>query len=464
MAALPNDPDLGWLRNRAKDVQRDHPEWTLADAQRHQARHFGFPSWPALKHHVEFVRAYRRAPDEVPAQRDPADEFLRLACLTYGVDDPSRRRLAAEVGRSLPTGENVWLAAARADTAVLRRLLTRERASREGGPFGWAPLTYLAYSRHDPDLDEEQVLEAARLLLDHGADPNTGYLWHGLPSPFTVLTGCFGEGEQGPAAQPEHPHGFALARLLLEHGADPNDAQTLYNRCFSADDGHLELLFEFGLGAGDGGPWKRRLGPAAMSPQELLARQLGWAVVQGMDARVELLVAHGVDPDLRVDIHGVHAASAHAAAVAAGRTSTAHLLERLGADSSRTRVVDRVIAAVLAGTHVARDQVRAAIDHRPGLVAWAAEQGNLVGVRRAVGLGWDINRLARTDVPSNEPWQTALHAAADRGDIAMIELLLSLGADPTITDARFDATPRAWAEHAGHPAAATLLAHSPEAP
>jgi ankyrin repeat protein len=97
-------------------------------------------------------------------------------------------------------------------------------------------------------------------------------------------------------------------------------------------------------------------------------------------------------------------------------------------------------------------------------VAWAAEQGNLVGVRRAVGLGWDINRLARTDVPSNEPWQTALHAAADRGDIAMIELLLSLGADPTITDARFDATPRAWAEHAGHPAAATLLAHSPEAP
>ena len=33
------------------------------------------------------------------------------------------------------------------------------------------------------------MLGAARTLLQAGADPNAGYLWHGLPTPFTVLTG-----------------------------------------------------------------------------------------------------------------------------------------------------------------------------------------------------------------------------------------------------------------------------------
>ena len=126
------------------------------------------------------------------------------------------------------------MAATRCHVEGLRRLLADNLAlaSREGGPFEWAPLTYLAYARHDPDVSEAAALASLQLLLDHGADPDTGYLWHGLPSPFTALTGCFGEGEGGPINQPAHPHGIALARALLEAGADANDAQTLYNRMF----------------------------------------------------------------------------------------------------------------------------------------------------------------------------------------------------------------------------------------
>ena len=71
MADLPDDPDLGWLRKQAKRLKREHPQWRLADAQRDLARHFEFPSWPALKRYVELVRSYRRAPDEVPEQADP---------------------------------------------------------------------------------------------------------------------------------------------------------------------------------------------------------------------------------------------------------------------------------------------------------------------------------------------------------------------------------------------------------
>ena len=185
-----------------------------------------------------------------------------------------------------------------------------------------------------------------------------------------------------------------------------------------------------------------------MSPAEMLGRQLGWAVVHGMDERVELLVEHGVDPATPISMYGVRAESAYAAALAAGQTSTAELLSRLGVESE-VSPEERVVAAVLAGDDPDPAHVASAIAARPGLVAWAAHHGNHEALRRAVGLGWDINRRARTDVPSDEPWETGLHAAAGNGDAATVLLLLELGADPQVTDARFGATPALWARHFG---------------
>ena len=144
---------------------------------------------------------------------------------------------------------SIFAAAAAADEDATRALLAADPtlAHREGGPYGWEPLLYLAYARHDPAIRESATLGTARLLLDHGADPNAGYLWHGLTSPFTALTGALGGGE---GDQPEHPHGFALASLLLDAGADANDAQVLYNRQFGADDRHLALLLGPRVGPG----------------------------------------------------------------------------------------------------------------------------------------------------------------------------------------------------------------------
>ena len=80
-------------------------------------------------------------------------------------------------------------------------------------------------------------------------------------------------------SQPRHPESIALARLLLDRGAEPNDGQTLYNRMFGTDDDHLVLLFEYGLGRGDGGVWRRRLGPEAVDePRKLVRDLLRWAV------------------------------------------------------------------------------------------------------------------------------------------------------------------------------------------
>ena len=181
-------------------------------------------------------------------------------------------------------------------------------ARADGGPYRWTPLFSLAYARHDPEVGRDAVLDTANALLEHGADPNSGYLWHGLPTPFTVLTGIFGEGEGGPSRQPRHPHSQAFARLLLENGADPNDGQALYNRMFEPGNDHLELLFEFGLGTGDGGPWRARLRDAVDAPAALVQGQLQWAVVHAMRERVELLgdrpvveqlLSLGADPDVR---------------------------------------------------------------------------------------------------------------------------------------------------------------------
>jgi ankyrin repeat protein len=52
---------------------------------------------------------------------------------------------------------------------------------------------------------------------------------------------------------------------------------------------------------------------------------------------------------------------------------------------------------------------------------------------------------------------TALHLAAQNGDLDTIRTLLDLGADPTVEDGLYHATPAGWAEHGGHRRAMELL-------
>jgi hypothetical protein len=487
---LPDDPSFEQLRKQAKELQRAvrdgdpdalaevaarSPQSSLTEdvrgtfplrtAQLVLARRHGFPSWARLKHHLEVVEQYSRAPDRVESLSDPADEFLRLSCLTYGEDDPTRWAAARELLHAHPDipSRSIHAAAAVAEPELVRRFLDRDRtlARIEGGPHRWTPLFYLAYTRHDPDVTEAAAVATTKELLLHGADPNEGYLWHGMPTPFTVLTGIFGEGEGGPVLQPRHPHSLALARVLLDAGADPNDGQTLYNRMFEPGNDHLELLFEYGLGQGDGGLWRTRLGEAVESPGQMLGRQLSWAVMHEMTERVRLLVSHGVDvdgvlPDGRTPTE---------LAAVCGNVEMVHELRRLGASAPDLDPVDAIVAAALAGD---AEQVRSiaaahasALDEarrtRPALVVWAAARRRNEAIRLLATLGFDVNARGRRDVPRDDPWETALHVAASRGDVEMARLLLSLGADPSIRDGRFDAPPLSWAGYSEQPAMIALL-------
>ena len=459
---LPEQPSLEQLRNQAKDLRRTSgiPLW---EAQLAVARRYGFTSWTRLKQHVELLTRYSRFPERVATESD-AGTFLRLACLSYYDDEPGRWEQARRILERAPelAEGDVYVAAATADAGALRRVLAADPAAarREGGPFRWEPLCYLAYARHDPGISLAATLESARLLLDAGADPNSGYLWHGLTTPFTVLTGVFGEGEAGPVRAPRHPHSLALARLLLEAGADPNDGQALYNRMFEPGNDHLELLFEFGLGTGDGGPWRRRLGDALDTPAEMVRGQLGWAVTHGMTERVRLLVEHGVDVTAPLD--GVTAASM---AATTGHADLVDYLVAHGAPPVDLPPADAFVAAALAADRPRLGRLLA--DHpglagelraaRPALITWAAACGNPAAVEILAELGFDVNAKGRTDMPSDQPWQTALHKAAEDGNVELARTLLRLGADPDIRDHRFDSTPLGWARHFGQQSIIELL-------
>lgn len=324
-STLPTNPSLDRIRDDARALQhavraarpeafetvrQHHPRPDLAlagqrfalhDAQLTMARRYGFTGWPALVHYLNLAAELSTDPGAVPeAGLDAADRFCALSSLRYREDDaPPRWQAAADLVTTDPAlvQGHIWAAAAAADPAALARHLAvhPHLAATGGGPYQWLPLMYLCYSRAPLGRTLSDTLAAARILLDAGADPNSGYLWCGMSTPFTALTGVFGEGEQGPGRQPRHPFAEELASLLLRHGAHPVDQQTLYNRMFRPDDSHLELLFAHGLADAGPSPWERRLGEAMETRQQMWQRQIDWAATHGFAERLDLLARHGID-------------------------------------------------------------------------------------------------------------------------------------------------------------------------
>ncbi len=497
---LPGNANLEQLKNGARSFQRAvragdagaaevvrefHPRlaqatpgshelaaFKLADAQLVVARSFGFASWAKMKAYIELTRRYSRSPAAQPVGEATADagehalhdEFLRLACLNYGNDDPARWAKARELLISHPelATATIHTIAAVGDAAAARVLLERdpEAANRQGGPYDWEPLLYLTYARLGPTGPGRDALETARVLLDHGADPNAGYLWEGLSPPFTALTGAFGSGEGDP---PAHPDELALARLLLEAGADPNDEQTLYNRHWDADDRWLALLFEFGLGTGDGGRWHRLLQAVHATPRQMVDEQLLAAARSGFAGHVRLLLDHGADPEARgTKNQRYEARTPREEAMLRGHRECAEMLRAAGANSGAAPLY----AFMEAATSGDRDEVQRllandptltehAMEQYPDQLVRAAQRNSVEGVALLIDLGFDVNATNRIDRYRES---APLHEAAAEGHLEVIEVLLAHGADPNLEDNSYNSTPAGWAENFGHTEAQQYLA------
>ena len=462
--ALPPRPSLVHLKHQASDllkaqkngeadaasrIAEHHPgagsPFRLSDAQLVVAREYGFASWSRLRSYVDTVASFASSPHQAPSHPEtPADNFLRLACLVYGNDHPDRRKTAALqlAGQPEIRAASLHVAAGTGDVEAVQRFLADDAAlaRRRGGPFGWEPLLYLAYSR--VGVARADWLGSARLLLQHGADPNVAYLWEGVYL-FTALTGCFGEGEAGPLNLPEHPECFPLAELLLRAGADPNDSQALYNRQFQPGARHLKLLLDFGLGK----PARikgnlRLLGRHTQAPRKLIADQLLWAATNGHADRLELLLAHGGDPNQRYR----EGKTLYELAMLAGNEEVTTRLLQHGAQRTDLDPLDAFVAAC---SRADRTTARTLLEsdkslleklgsREAELLAAAASANRLDAVRLMAELGFNLNAMRHS---------TPLHEAAWNGHLEMVKLLLELGADPTLRDHSHQALAADWAAY-----------------
>jgi ankyrin repeat protein len=450
--------------NAVAEVERhertpDPATFALHDAQRVLARSYGFPSWQKLKSYVQTIQPYWRPLE--PKSDDDANRFLRLACITYfDGDHPSRRLRARQLLAAKPhlAKANLYTAAAVGDVAAVADFLAKGAdVHAKGGPFAWEPLLYAAYSRLDSEAEGHSTLEAARLLIEHGADPNAGFLWEGGYL-FTALTGVLGLGEhdvgrgEGPLWEPPHQHWREFARLLLEAGADPNDNQGLYNRMQYPDDEHLKLLFEYALGKDQGGPWFKRFfqhwpyASAPRSPSDILSYQLRWAISAHYSDRVKLLVENGADVN-RVSQYPAGARAPYAEAVYHGHQEIADYLVARGAKRSPISLstADEFAAAC---NRVDADRARellasdpSLLDNAGHLLIWAAEEGRVDRLRLLVELGVDINGPAGSESP--------LHCAARAGQLDTVKALVELGADVHARDSNFGGTPLGFANYKG---------------
>jgi ankyrin repeat protein len=467
---LPDNPSLEHLKKQAKrlldrlaagergaraDMTEFHPKPaavanppSLADAQLVTARSYGFPSWARLKEFLGEIEPFVwNEPEANP--ESAADLFPRVACLTYArfrVNQTEAERLLVENPDLAATG--IYLAAVIGDVEQVRIHLDRDPSllNRKGGPFHWEPLLYACYSRFVSPDPAHSLLDVARLLVERGADSNAGFL-HSGTYPFTALTGAFGRGEDW-NNQPPHGQWRELATLLLDHGADPNDLQSLYNRHFTPDNEHLQMLLAYGLGTDRGGPWFARM-HGDPSPITLAESEMATAARNGFSARVRLLVEHGVNVDAR---RGPRGHTAYEEAVRAGHAAIADYLLQHGA----TKIaLDSLQAFSIACASGRRGEVHARLEEDPGLLERLGHKGRIELLHRAahrfdsirlvVELGVDINAM----VPGTEMDRTLLHNAAAMSTIPVIRFLLGLGADPNLLDLPFHSTPIGWALYHG---------------
>jgi ankyrin repeat protein len=459
--SLPERPDLGQLRRRAKELRdaarrgdaaalerlaRHHPAAgggpvRLAAAQLVIARELGFPSWPGLVADIEASAADRTA-----------------AANLVNASVEGRMRQAGEIARADPgiAARSLPAASVLGDTAAIRDHLAANPAAAVAidDERGWPPLLYACYSRwHQADPGRAAGLaEVARVLLASGASADTndggqprfrsalkGSVEVNNPAVTEVLLDAGANPDLGqPVAEAAAHPDLRCLRLLLSRGARVAGTWAVGAAVFHDDPGAVALLLQALAESG---------GRAAVTATE----ELPDAAANASFPVVAALLDAGADP-LAGDGDG---RSALRLAVRAGREETAERLRALGAVDDGTDV-DRFLGACLTGDRTA---VRRLLDARPDLPGQMTDHDRAVIVDAAASRpAATLALMLEVGFPPDSPRfdEQPLHNAAYHGNAAAVRLLLEAGAEVDARDARFDGTPLAFAtvgsgEQAGQP-------------
>jgi ankyrin repeat protein/ketosteroid isomerase-like protein len=299
---------------------------------------------------------------------------------------------------------------------------------------GWPPLLYACYSRwHQLDPQRATGLaDVVRALLAAGANPNTND--GGRPRFRSALKG---------AVEVDNP---AVVEVLLDAGAHPDPGQPIGEAAGRADHRCLELLlahharvagtWAVGAAIHADDPGALRLLLNALTSDEARATAtdaLPEAATQASLPVVIALLDAGADPSAaHEDI------SAHRRAIRAGKPDIADRLRAAGAPDDATET-DRFVGAALAGDRATATRLRANLtDQDQSLIVDAAGDRPAETIALMLDVGFAPG--AR-----NELGEQPLHNAAYWGNAPVVRLLLDAGAEVDARDARFDATPLAFA-------------------
>lgn len=495
---LPAAPNLAQQKQLARELlvaarsgdsealsrfQRHHPKHTgegaarldparlsLHDAQLVLAREYGFPSWPRLKAHIDAVVTARRT---YPLERD----------LSY-YDDRARGLLTVLADGAPSTLEQVrqWHPRfADADEESLRHAAAEGRFTladarlvyaREHGFPSWAAL-----ASHLDRLKTGKVTEPFVELLEAGkrADWKRVTAILGLRPELVRARGtngntllglacgilpCPGDRVSGPVAALLAGDRLGPVRFLLAARADPNQPNDrgwtpLHQAGYRNDPDMATLLLEAGARAdleahGAGGTplaaalfWGHREAADRLAEVGIVPRNLRVAAGLGRsDLVLECFDAAGrLVPEARVG-RGFYRPHSGFPAWRPSDDPQEVLDEALvwAAKSGRLEAMALLLAR---GARIDADP------YRGTPLLWAASRGRTDAVSWVLEHGADVNQRATFGGPGHGQGVTALHLAAQNGDSAMIELLVSRGADRTVRDELYHGTPAGWAEHSG---------------
>lgn len=220
--------------------------------------------WATIQRKPNALQVLR---DRGAGTRNPADleraklvvTFLRSACWDHHTHGKASHRMLDRAAQRILSKqpeiarENLYTAIICGELEEVRRVLSSrpELAHQPGGPRRWTPLLYSAYTRFTHQQTLVHAVEIARVLLDHGANPNDFYM--AGDATYSVLTGIAGEGEQD---SPRQPYALDMFELLLERGANPFDIQVLYDTHFHGDLlWWLDLVYRHTIDTPRGAAW-----------------------------------------------------------------------------------------------------------------------------------------------------------------------------------------------------------------
>lgn len=319
----------------------------------------------------------------------------------------SRRHAIASLLLARGARHSMFIAAMLHDLPYIRQAL-RDNSSRanEEDTNHFRPLTGAA---------ETNDVALARLLLEHGADPNLPE--EGSPRGHALWTAV-------------HFRRRELAKLLVEHGADPNAMVESSGTPMMRAEGDRELT---ALLLAHGGKLEKD------------EHSIGHFISRSAYADVERMLT--ADPSLINDEREGWGFGILLGPASAGDHRMIELLMRFGA---RVPLVTEwapfyyfkheATAEYLLEHGMDPDHMNF---HRTTLLHYMASEGEMAKARLLVKHGADINAI------DDEYRSTPLGLAARRGQLEMVRFLLDAGADPELSGASW-ATPRAWAHKRGH--------------